>query len=301
MTKAPSKSRPLPPLNAIRAFEAAARRSSFKDAAGELGVTHGAISRQIRLLEEWLGPPALFRRLSHGVALTAEGRALFSEVQPALERLARAAASHGQTTGGTVVLRVNALATFSLRWLVPKLGLLRQAHPEIELELTTGHEPVDALAGEYDLIIRGGPDAFHGFEARLLLPEKRLPACSPALLERQPLEEVGDLARHTLVHVASMPRLWREWLAQAGQGTLEPAATLTLDHFYLAIQAAIDGLGVMMAPSTLIKDDLRAGRLVTPFPEIALPSRSYCAYIPDSTEHRPACDDVCRWIAEQPA
>ncbi|TSJ60134.1 LysR family transcriptional regulator [Starkeya sp. 3C] len=294
--KGPSKNRPLPPLNAIRAFEAAARRSSFKDAAAELGVTHGAISRQIRLLEEWLGPPALFRRLSHGVALTPEGRALLAEIQPALERIARAAAVHGRGTSGTVVLRVNALATFSLRWLVPKLGLLREAHPDIEIELTTGGEPVDGLAGDYDLIIRGGPDAFHGFEARLLLPEERLPACSPALLRRQPLEEVGDLARHTLLHVASMPRLWRDWLAKAGHGSLEPAAALMLDHFYLSIQAAADGLGVAMAPSTLIEDDLRAGRLVTPFPDISLPSRSYFAYTPLDSPLRAASGRVCGWI-----
>lgn len=297
---APSKSWPLPPLNAVRAFEAAARQGSFKDAAAELGVTHGAISRQIRLLEEWLGPPALFRRLSHGVALTAEGRTLLADIQPALERVARAAAHHGQAPGGTV-LKVNALATFSLRWLVPRLGLLRDAHPGIEIQLTTGNEPVDALAGDFDLVIRGGPDAFHGFEARLLLAEQRLPACSPALLRRQPLREVGDLARHTLLHVESMPRLWRDWLAKAGHGTLEPAASLTLDHFYLSIQAAVDGHGVAMAPSTLIEDDLRAGRLVTPFPDIALPARSYFAYMPVGTPLRAASAQVCAWIAGQSA
>lgn len=293
---APSKDRPLPPLNAVRAFEAAARRSSFKDAAAELGVTHGAVSRQIRLLEEWLGPPALFRRLSHGVALTAEGRALLAEIQPALERIARAAAGHGGTPSGAVVLKVHALATFSLRWLVPKLGQLRAAHPDIEIELTTGSEPVDGLAGDYDLIIRGGPDAFHGFEARPLLPERRLPACSPALLRRQPLDEVGDLGQHTLLHVASMPRLWRDWLAKAGHGALQPAAALMLDHFYLSIQAAIDGLGVAMAPATLIADDVRTGRLVTPFPHIFLPSRSYFAYIPIGSPLRTASDRVCAWI-----
>lgn len=296
MKSLPSKSRPLPPLNAIRAFEAAARQSSFKAAAEELGVTHGAVSRQIRLLESWLGPPALFRRLSHGVALTAEGRMLFADIEPALDRIARAAALHGPTTSGTVALRVNALATFSLRWLVPKLGLLRGLHPEIEIQLTTSNEPVDALAGDYDLVIRGGPDVFHGFDARFLLAESRLPACSPALSQHQPLGTVEDLARHTLLHVESMPRLWRDWLAKAGHGLLEPAANLSLDHFYLSIQAAIDGLGVAMAPSTLIEDDLRAGRLVTPFPEISLPARSYFAYTPVDSPLRAASDHVCAWI-----
>ncbi len=220
---APSKSLPLPPMNAVRAFEAAARRCSFKEAAAELGVTHGAVSRQIRLLEDWLGRPSLFRRLSHGVALTAEGTAFLAEIGPALERIATAGVRHGQPAKpSTTVLRVHALATFSLRWLVPKLPLLRDAHPDIELRLTTGNEPVDALAGDYDLVIRGGPDTFHGFEARHLLPERRLPVCSPQLAEDLPPDRIADLERQTLIEVASMPRLWRDWLAMAGQGGLVP-------------------------------------------------------------------------------
>ncbi|MGI3899323.1 MAG: LysR substrate-binding domain-containing protein [Janthinobacterium lividum] len=284
-------------MNAVRAFEAAARRCSFKEAAAELGVTHGAVSRQIRLLEDWLGRPSLFRRLSHGVALTAEGAAFLAEIGPALERIAAAGVRHGRPVEpSATVLRVNALGTFSLRWLVPKLPLLRDAHPDIELRLTTGNEPVDALAGDYDLVIRGGPDTFHGFEARHLLPERRLPVCSPRLAESMSPDRVADLERQTLVEVVSMPRLWRDWLAMAGQGGLVPAATLTLDHFYLAIQAAIDGMGVAMGPATLIADDLRLGRLVAPFPNLSLPGRSYFAYVPIESPARAATLRVCDWI-----
>lgn len=297
MARAPSQSRPLPPLNAVRAFEAAARRLSFKEAAAELGVTHGAVSRQVRLLEDWLGPPTLFRRLAHGVALTAEGARLLAEIGPALDRIAAAGAGHGTAASPSpAILRVNALSTFSLRWLVPKLSLLRARHPEIEVRLTTGNEPVEALPNEYDIIIRGGPDAFHGFAARPLLPERRLPVCSPALRARLPLDGVADLERHTLLHVASMPRLWRDWLNAAGQGALEPAAALTLDHFFLSIQAALDGLGVAMGPETLIADDLRAGRLVVPFPAISLPARSYYAYLPTDHPVPPASTVFCDWI-----
>ncbi len=284
-------------MNAVRAFEAAARRCSFKEAAAELGVTHGAVSRQIRLLEDWLGRPSLFRRLSHGVALTAEGAAFLAEIGPALERIAAAGVRHGRPVEpSATVLRVNALGTFSLRWLVPKLPLLRDAHPDIELRLTTGNEPVDALADDYDLVIRGGPDTFHGFEARHLLPERRLPVCSPRLAESMLPDRVADLERQTLVEVVSMPRLWRDWLAMAGQGGLVPAATLTLDHFYLAIQAAIDGMGVAMGPATLTADDLRLGRLVAPFPNLSLPGRSYFAYVPIESPARAATLRVCDWI-----
>jgi LysR family transcriptional regulator, glycine cleavage system transcriptional activator len=296
----PVRRRSLPPLNALRAFETAARLSSFKDAAAELGVTHGAISRQVRLLEDWLGPPALFQRLNRRVALTPTGAALLAETGPALDRLAAAAERH-QARGGKAppaVLRVNALATFSLRWLLPRLGQFRERHPEIEIQLSTSNEPVDALREPYDLIIRGGPDTFYGFSCRLFLTERRLPVCSPALLARLPLDEVADLKRHTLLHTSALPRVWPDWLAAAGAPDLEPASFLTLDHFYLTLQAALDGLGVAMGPTALIADDLMAGRLVAPLAGVTLPARAYHIYLPDTPVGDPAVGAFCRWLEE---
>jgi LysR family transcriptional regulator, glycine cleavage system transcriptional activator len=300
MAPPPPQRRLLPPLNAVRAFEAAARRASFKHAAEELGVTHGAISRQIQLLEEWLGAPSLFRRLNRGVALTPEGGALLAEFGPALDRISAAARQHRERQGRPVatVLRVNALATFSLRWLLPRLTLFRQAHPGIEVQLTTANEPVDALPEEYDVVIRGGPDTFFGFVSRPLLHERRLPVCNPTLMKRHPLTTIADLERHTLLHVSTMPKLWRDWLTVAGHADLKPAATLTLDHFYLSIQAAVDGLGVAMGPTALVSDDLAAGRLVTPFPDVSLPARTYFAYLPQHDLINPASIEFCDWLAK---
>jgi LysR family glycine cleavage system transcriptional activator len=300
MARTPPQRKLLPPLNAVRAFEAAARRNSFKDAAAELGVTHGAISRQIHLLEEWLGAPALFRRLNRGVTLTPEGGALLAEFGPALDRISLAARQHRERRGRPVatVLRVNALATFSLRWLLPRLTLFREAHPGIEVQLTTANEPVDALPEEYDVVIRGGPDTFHGFVSRPLLHERRLPVCSPTLIRRHILTAVSDLERHTLLHVSTMPKLWRDWLTAVGCAGLRPAATLTLDHFYLSIQAAVDGLGVAMGPTALVSDELAAGRLVTPFPELSLPARAYFAYLPHHGLINPASIVFCEWLAK---
>ena len=299
MPRAPSNRGVLPPMNAVRAFEAAARRGSFKDAADELGVTHGAISRQIHLLEEWLGQPALFRRLNRGVALTPHGEALLAEFGPALDRISEAAARHAERSGEpeAAVLRVNALATFSLRWLLPRLTVFRELHPNIEVRLTTANDPVDALAEEYDVVIRGGPDTFHGFVSRRLLNERRLPVCGPMLARQRPLENTADLARHTLINVSSMPRLWQDWLAAAGCAGLQPAATLTFDHFYLSLQAAIDGLGVAIGPTALIADDLAAGRLLTPFPGVSLPARAYFAYLPRRGAINPASEVFCDWLA----
>jgi LysR family transcriptional regulator, glycine cleavage system transcriptional activator len=294
----PRRRRSLPPLNALRAFEAAARLESFKDAAAELGVTHGAISRHVRLLEDWLGPPALFRRLNRRVELTPTGAALLTETAPALDRLAAAADRHQARAGQAppAVLRVNALATFSLRWLLPRLAQFRDLHPEIEVRLSTSNEPVDALREPYDLIIRGGPDTFYGFTCRLFLTEQRLPVCSPALLERLPLNDVADLQQHTLLHASTLPRLWSDWLAAAGAHDLEPAGSLTLDHFYLALQAALDGLGVAMGPTALVADDLAAARLIVPFPTPALPARAYHAYLPDARASDPAVTAFCEWL-----
>lgn len=298
MPRVPLQRRLIPPLNAVRAFEAAARRGSFKDAAVELGVTHGAISRQVRLLEEWLWAPALFQRLNRRVALTPGGDALLAEFGPALDRISAAARRHRERRGGpiTTVLRVNALATFSLRWLLPRLTLFREEHPEIEVQLTTANEPVDALPEEYDVVIRGGPDTFYGFVSRPLLTERRLPVCNPTLTKRLPLATVPDLERHTLLHVTTMPRLWRDWLTMAGYAGLKSAATLTLDHFYLSIQAAIDGLGIAMGPTALVRDDLVAGRLMAPFPEVSLPARTYFAYLPQRDLIDPASAVFCDWL-----
>ncbi|CCE10710.1 Transcriptional regulatory protein [Bradyrhizobium sp. STM 3843] len=293
--------RHLPPLNAVRAFEAAARLGSFKNAAAELNVTHGAISQHIRLLEQWLGTPALFRRSVRRVALTPAGAALLAEVGPALDRIADAVQQHRAKRSDTTeaVLHVNALATFSMRWLLPRMSRFRDEHPEIEVRLTTSNDPIDALPETYDVVIRGGPDTYHGFSSRFVVSERRLPVCSPTLLRQLPLDEVQDLSRHTLLNVTSMPRLWRDWLAAAGEPGLRPAGALTFDHFYLTIQAAIDGLGIAMGPTALVSDDLAATRLIAPFPEISLPARPYFAYMPAANSNNSHSVVFCNWLADQ--
>jgi len=291
----------LPPLNAVRAFEAAARLGSLKEAAAELSVTHGAVSQQIRLLEDWLGAPALFRRSVRRVVLTPAGAALLTEFGPALDRIS-AAVQHHRTRrhdAPSVVLHVNALATFSLRWLLRRMGAFRAEHPDIEVRLSTSNETIDALAESFDIVIRGGPDSFPGYNSRFLFGERRLPVCNPAILDRVPLTEIGDLSRHTLLHTSSMPRLWRDWLAEAGKPALRPEASLSFDHFYLTLQAAIDGLGVAMGPTALVADDLAAGRLMTPFPDISLSARSYFAYLPEARRTDPHIAVFCDWLEQQ--
>lgn len=287
----------IPPLNALRAFEAAARLGSFKAAAAEASVTHGAISRHIRMLEEWLGAP-LFARHNRRVVLTDIGGAYHAEIAPAFERIAAATATcRGQRKREH--LRVNALSTFTVRWLLPRLGRFRRDQPGLDVRLTTSNEAVDMVADPCDVIIRGGPDTIYGFVTHTFMHEQRLPVASPALLAAMPIAAPDDLRRHTLLHAATIPRLWNRWLAEAGAAGLEPAGNLVLDHFYLTVEAALGGLGVAMGPLSLVRPDLEAGRLVAPFPGLSLPARSYCAYVPQEAAGEPRVIAFCDWLAEQ--
>lgn len=273
--------RVLPPLNALRAFEAAGRLGSFKEAAAELHVTQGAVSQHIRLLEDWLGAP-LFERHNRRVALTPSAKGYLEEIGPLFEQLADATARYGSPLAVTRTLTVNAVATFALRWLVPRLAMFLAEHPGVDVRVETSSESVESLSDAWDVIIRGGPDTFYGYSMRPFLHEERIPVCSPALLKRIPIRRTNDLKRHTLLHTESLPRLWPEWLAKADHPALVPASNLTFDHFYLTVQAAIDGIGVAMGPTALVVDELVAGRLVMPFAGPRLPSRSYCTYVAES-------------------
>jgi LysR family glycine cleavage system transcriptional activator len=277
----------LPSLNALRAFEAAGRLGSFKEAAAELHVTHGAVSQHVRLLEEWLGAP-LFERHNRRVVLTQAAAVYLEEIGPLFEQLSQATTRYGSPGTVSRTLSVNAPATFTLRWLVPRLAKFHAGHQDVDVRVVTSNESVESLKDIHDIVIRGGPDTFYGYSMQAFLVEERLPVCSPALLQRVPLGAPEELSRHTLLHTASLPRLWPDWLAKAHIPALRPAAVMTFDHFYLTLQAAIDGIGIAMGPTALVADDLAAGRLVAPFAEPRLPSRSYCSYVPDGK----ATDDL---------
>jgi len=287
--------RRLPSLNALRAFEAAARHSSFTRAALELGVTHGAVSRQVQALEAWLGKK-LFRRFNRRVVLTDAGAAYRTEIGGAFDRIAAATARFAED-GARRVLRVTALPTFTIRWLIPRLSDFQIGNPRVEVRLTTASEKDEALRAPFDVVIRGGPERWTGFKRAKFLDEGRIPVCSPALLKRTPLRKPQDLRRHTLLHSATLRDAWPKWLATAGLPDLVPAAELVFEHFYLSIQAAVDGLGVAMGPLTLVGEDLAQRRLVLPFRAPVLPARGYYMYVPDAALHDPAVEAFCQWLA----
>ena len=286
--------RRLPPLNALKAFEAAGRHASFTRAAEELRVTHGAVSRHVQALEAWLGQP-LFERHNRRVVLTEAGASYLAEIGAALDRIALATTRQLER-GRPRLLRVNALATFTLRWLIPRLSGFQRAHPSVEVRLTTSNVPLANLAEPFDVAIRGGPDLRPDHIGRPFLTERRIPVCSPDLLRRLPLTEAGALRHHTLLHAGTLPHVWPQWLEAAGVPGLEPQASVTLEHFYLTLQAALDGLGVAMGPDRLIADDVAAGRLTCPFASPALQARSYFTYVPEARADDPAVRAFCAWL-----
>ncbi|MBF5006951.1 transcriptional regulator GcvA [Diaphorobacter caeni] len=289
--------RRLPPLNALRAFEAAARLESMSAAADELCVTHGAVSRQVGQLEDWLGH-ALFARVGRRIALTEAGRLYLSEVAAALDRIALATDEQLNLTRQQVI-RVNAPTTFALRWLLPQLSGFQLAYPAVKVRLTTSDEPIDRLREEFDVAIRGNaqqPPA--GYVVQEFLSEVRLPVCAPRVLEANPIHAVGDLARHTLLHTATYPGLWSEWLAASGNPQLASVNALQLDHFYMTLQAAIDGLGIAMGPTALVALDIEEGRLVFPLDGPALPAWRYSSHVPSARLEDPVIKAFVSWLHE---
>jgi LysR family glycine cleavage system transcriptional activator len=284
----------LPPLNAIKAFEAAARLGSFTRAAEELNVTHGAVSRQIRLLEDWLGA-RLFLRTSRNAVPTRAGKDLLAEAGPALDRLANASLRLRSGAPARGVLHLSALPTFAMRWLIPRLSELQHDHPGLDLRIVTASTAAEQFRMDVDAVI-SGPSRQPGWVGKRFLGEARLPLLSPHLMKKCPLRVPADLQRHTLLHAATLPEAWPRWLTAANVPDLKPMHEQVFEHFYFAIQAAIEGLGVIMGPLALVGDELRQGRLVAPIREPALRARGYFIYARAANGEAPAAAALRQWL-----
>jgi LysR family transcriptional regulator, glycine cleavage system transcriptional activator len=293
----------LPPLSALRAFEAAARLKSFTKAADELAVTPAAISHQIHALEADLGV-SLFHRRNRQVELTTSARLLlpgltdaFAGIQTAVRRLR----AHNDT--GT--LTVTASPSIAAKWLVLRLHRFQEQWPEIDVRISTSDEIVDLTRGDFDLAIRYGTGRYSGLTVELLLKNEVFPACSPRLLEQgPPLRTPEDLRHHALIHDQAIDRdplapTWTMWLKAAGV-TAEPTAPgLTLSNSYMALDAAIAGHGVVLAYSTIAAADIAAGRLVRLF-SLALPDlfAYYIVTVPGALE-RPKVKAFRDWLRRE--
>jgi LysR family glycine cleavage system transcriptional activator len=265
----------MPPLHAVRVFAAAARHLSFTRAAAELHVTHGAVSRQVRTLEDFLGTP-LFERRIRQVLLTPAGQRFHAEVEPALAQIALAAqAMRGPAPVQSV--RVNVRPSFAVRWLIPRLPGFVARHPEIVPQVVTSTVAPGAPAAEpFDIAIRRGLAGWPpGLRLEPLLQDAALVVGAPALLRARPVAVPQDLVAHVLLASHSRAEDWTRWLRLAGTPRLKPAGWLHFDHLHFVLQAALDGLGLALAPASTVVQDLASGRLQAPLPALRLPLERY--------------------------
>ena len=273
----------LPSLNGLRAFEAAARHLSFTRAASELNVTQTAISHQIRRLEQQLGK-RLFVRKTRTLTLTRDAadylpaiRAAFDDLRRATERL--------QRPDRDGLLTVSTTASLAAKWLVTRVASFQDAHPGMEVRITTSSHLVDFQREEVDMAVRYGRGNWPGLRIQWLMAENIFPVCSPALLKgRKPLRRPEDLAHHTLLHTTIGREDWQLWLTAAGiPAALALRRGLSFDQSFMALQAAVDGLGVALSSQSLVEADVAAGRLVMPFDLVLPADAGYYIVAPEET------------------
>jgi LysR family transcriptional regulator, glycine cleavage system transcriptional activator len=294
--------RRLLPLNALRVFEVAARTGSYAEAGVELGLTHGAVSRQIATLETWLGQ-RLFVRTGRRMTATPAARAFAAEVSLSFDRISMAAEACGRPSVRRI-LRVNAHTILAMRWLIPRLEWFHAERPEVEVVVTTATTLHDELRGGFDIAIRRGvaeQSIWPQYRAVHFLDEMDTLIVSTALHERIPLHRPDDVAKHILLGSETRPGEWTDWLERAGLSVRPEQRRRVFDHFFVTLQAVVDGLGVGIGPLPVLQADLAAGRLLTPFPGISVPRTGYVALIPFDANKTPSLMAFIDWLVAEGA
>lgn len=252
--------RVLPPLKALRAFEAAARHANFTAAAEELSITHSAVSQQIRILEDYLGQP-LFTREARGVLLRPQAREYFNEVQASLDRLAAATADF-KTPGGRRSLRVCTSPSLAMKWLIPRLGGFQALAPDVDVQLSTmGRQFIERADASNDVVIQRMPMQRAEHTCLRVLDDYLLPVASPRFIQRHRVHAVADCLGHPLLQVNGGMQDWPLWFRLAGLAVPPQLPGPVFDHHFLCMQAAMNDLGIALVPWCLLEEDVHADRL----------------------------------------
>jgi LysR family glycine cleavage system transcriptional activator len=299
--------RRLPPLNSLRAFEAAARNLSFKKAAAELHVTPAAVSQQIRTLEEFVGAD-LFRRLTRSLKLTEAGEAALPSIRDGFDKLAEGAEAMRANLGGAVIT-VSVAPSIGAKWLVPRLDRFRAQFPDYDVRIDATDDLVTFSGDGIDVALRYGRGSYGSLRSDCVMSEVAFPVCSPELLRRDaPLRRPEDLRQHTLLHVQwrmeqeSAPN-WRMWLRAAGVGDIDPNRGPRFSVESMAVESAIAGHGVALVSGALVEGDLVAGRLVRPFPQSVSEATAFCYYVvyPEAKASDPKVMAFRDWVIGEAA
>ena len=291
--------RRLPSLNALKAFEATARHENFTKAAAELFVTQGAVSQQVKGLEDELGV-RLFQRERQRVALTEAGRLYLEVVRDAFDRLGAGTERLLQRqNSGT--LTVTTSPNFAAKWLVHRLGRFSEAHPGIDLRVSASIQHVDFAREDIDLAIRHGDGSWPGMHVARLCTEQLFPVCSPRLVAQdEALRSPAGIRQHTLLHVNGRGD-WTRWLAQAGFEGVEARRNLDFNQASMAIDAAVDAQGIALARTALVAGDLISGRLVRPFPQAIEAPFAFWIVCPKAVADLPKIATFRNWLLAEAA
>lgn len=286
----------LPPLHALRAFEAVGRLLSFRRAGEELLITQSAVSHHVRTLEEALGT-MLFERKGRSIALTAAGARYLDSISQAFALVADGTREI-RSYATRQVLTVSLLPSFAANWLVSRLAGFRAAYPQIELVLDPTLNQANLAAGEADIAIRYGVGEWPGLRCELLAAERLLPVLSPELAARQPLAKPDDILSHTLL-TSHRPTEWETWSRHTALD-LTSASRLQLTDYNIVLQAALNGQGVAIGRSLLVADHLRRGALLAPLSDFATaPGLGYWAVLPGSGAGKPAAAMFVNWLRHE--
>jgi|TARA_R110001583_G_scaffold188145_1_gene349844 DNA-binding transcriptional LysR family regulator len=288
------------PLNALRIFEVAARTGSYTEAGTELGLTHGAVSRQIAALEGWLGQK-LFARDGRRMVATPTAKIFAAEVSLSFDRLAVAAEACGRPNARRI-LRVSAPTSLAMRWLIPRLGSYHSNHPHVEVVVTTVSCVQEELRGGVDLSIRRGvvrEDIWPQHHVVPVLDDVDTLIMSPAQFAERPILEPADIEGHTLISSETRAGDWMKWLEAANLQHLTGLPRQTFDHFFVARQVVEDGLGIGIGPLPMLDIDIASGRLMTPLPDIRVPRTGYVAVFPRQTDPGNLVRDFVDWLIDE--
>lgn len=287
--------RRLPSLNALRAFEVAARHENFSQAAEELFVTHASISRHVRQLEEWLGFK-LFERHSRGVELTDAGNHYARRLTRIFDKLLEAT-QEATATASHQALSLSVEVTFALRWLVPRLRGFQDRHPEIELNLDPDDDLVDFHSEPAELAIRYGEGDWPEVKAQPLVQITAFPVCSPDYLADKSVRQADDLLRYNLLHEDNK-RWWGLWLEEAGVANPGQVRGPSFQNAHATIEAAEADQGFALGDLISTADALKEGWLVRPL-EIVAPAGGYFVVRPKGRKESPAARAFCLWLEEE--
>lgn len=294
----------IPPFLSVRVFEAAARSGSFTRAAEELGITAGAVSQHIRVLEEFAGQP-LFRRLGRGVELTDAGHAAFSHASAAIAEMLQAGRAMRASMRGRRV-SISTAPSFASKWLIPRLNLFQERYPEVEVRMSADMTLVDFATTDIDLAVRYGAGGYEGLHCERLMSESVTVVASPRLLAGRPsIQSAADLIDLPLIHDEAPERdpscpTWSMWFAARGHKRDDAERGLRFNQSSLALEAAVAGKGLVLAKRQLALRDLADGALVAPLEEAHAPlSFAYWLVWPRGRRFEPAQAAFLAWLREQ--